>query len=127
MFVAQGFGRADNRVIDGWHPRQRRSDDRRVDLVLDLRGDVRFDGGLIDSRSEAPSEDLILRQILVRREVLARRSERRAAVAGAAVLILSAVATPVGGDDDIGEGAFGRFDEKAFDDPDNGDVHGGMD
>jgi hypothetical protein len=35
-------------------------------------------------------------------------------------LILSAVATPVGGDYDIGEGAFGRLNEKAFDDPENG-------
>jgi hypothetical protein len=41
-------------------------------------------------------------------------------------LILSAVASPIGGDDDIGEGAFGGFDEKAFDDPRKGN-HGGMD
>ena len=37
-----------------------------------------------------------------------------------------AVAPPVGGDDDIGESAFGRADEKAFDDPVDGG-HGGMD
>ena len=120
MLVAQGFRRADNRVIDGRHPRQRRSDDRRVDLVVDLRGDVRFDGGLIDSRSVAPAKHLFLREVFVRRERTARRLERRAAVAGAAVVILSAVATPIGGDDDIGVGAFGRLNEKAFDDPVDG-------
>ena len=103
-------------------PRQRRSDDRRVDLVSDLRGDVRFDGGLIDAVREAPAENLILRQILVRREVLGRRRERRAAVAGAAVLILSAVASPIGGDDDIGVWAFNGFAEKAFDDPEDGHI-----
>jgi hypothetical protein len=37
-------------------------------------------------------------------------------------LILSAVATPVGGDDDIGESAFGRFNEKAFDEPVNSHI-----
>jgi hypothetical protein len=40
-------------------------------------------------------------------------------------LILRAVASPIGGDDDIGVGAFDFADEKAFDDP--RDVHGGMD
>jgi hypothetical protein len=49
--------------------------------------------------------------------------ERAGAVAGAAVLILRAVATPVGGDYDIRFRAFGRFDEKAFDDPREGN-HG---
>jgi hypothetical protein len=101
-------------------PRQRRSDDRRVDLVSNLRGDVGFDGRLIDSVGEAPAENLILRQVRIRRERTAGRSERRAAVAGAAVLILSAVAPPVGGDDDIGESAFDFADEKAFDDPEDG-------
>jgi hypothetical protein len=52
--------------------------------------------------------------------------ERAGAVAGAAVLILSAVATPIGGDYDIGESAFGGLDEKAFDDPVDGN-HGSMD
>ena len=32
-------------------------------------------------------------------------------------MILSAVASPVGGDDDIRFRAFGRLNEKAFDDP----------
>jgi len=104
-------------------PRQRRSDDRRVDLVLDLQRDVRFDGRLIDSVAEAPAQDLFLRQVGVRSEVLAGRREGRAAVASAAVLILRAVATPIGGDDDIGESAFGGFNEKAFDDPREGN-HG---
>jgi hypothetical protein len=81
---------------------------------------------LIDAIGEAPAENLILRQILVRRERFAGRSERRAAVAGAAVLILRAVASPIGGDDDILFRAFGRFDEKAFDDLRDGN-HGGMD
>ena len=38
-------------------------------------------------------------------------------------MILSAVATPIGGDDDIGESAFGGFDQQAFDDPREGN-HG---
>jgi hypothetical protein len=39
---------------------------------------------------------------------------------------LGAVASPVGGYDDIGEGAFDGFAKKAFDDPRDGG-HGGMD
>jgi hypothetical protein len=38
-------------------------------------------------------------------------------------LILSAVATPIGGDDDIGIAAFDGLNEKAFDDPREGN-HG---
>ena len=106
-------------------PRQRRSDDRRVDLIVDLSGDVRFDGGLVHAVLVAPPKHLLLGQIRIRRERSGRRSERRAAVAGAAVLILRAIAPPIGGDDDIGESAFGRFYQQAFDDP--RDVHGGMD
>ena len=105
------------------HPRQRRSDDRRVDLVVDLLRHVRFDGSLIDSRSKAPAEDLFLRQVFVRREVLAWRSERAGAIASAAVLILRAVASPIGGNHNVRETAFGRFAEKAFDDPREGN-HG---
>jgi hypothetical protein len=37
-------------------------------------------------------------------------------------LILNAVASPVGGDYDIGEGAFGLADEEAFDDPEDGHI-----
>jgi hypothetical protein len=40
-------------------------------------------------------------------------------------LILSAVATPVGGNHDIGIAAFDGFNEKAFDDPREGN-HGGL-
>ena len=105
------------------HPRQRRSDDRRVDLVLDLERHVRFNRGLIDSVAEAPVQDLSFGQILVRRERTARRSEAGRSVASAAERFLRAVATPVGGDDDIGESAFDFADEKAFDDPREGN-HG---
>jgi len=45
---------------------------------------------------------------------------RSATVAGAAVLILRAVASPVGGDDDIGESAFDGLRQEAFDDPRDG-------
>jgi hypothetical protein len=48
--------------------------------------------------------------------------ERAGSVAGAAVLILSAVASPIGGDYDIGVAAFGRLNEKAFDDPEDGHI-----
>ena len=102
------------------HPRQRRSDDRRVDLVVDLLRDVRLNRGLIDSVGIAPAQHLRFGQILVRRERTRRRLERRAAVAGAGVLILRAVAPPVGGNHDIGESAFGGLNEKAFDDPEDG-------
>ena len=101
-------------------PRQRRSNDRRVDLVGDLLVHVRFDGGLVDPAVEAPSENLILREVGVRRERTAGRSERSAAVAGAAVLSIDTVAAPVGGDDDVGETAFGGLNEKAFNDPREG-------
>ena len=38
----------------GRNPRERRRDDWRIDLPSDLRGDVRFDGSLIDAIREAP-------------------------------------------------------------------------
>ena len=88
-----------------------------MDLILDLQRDVRLDGRLIDSIGVAPVQDLCFGQILVRRELTRRRLERAGAVAGAAVLILSAVASPIGGDYDIGESAFCGLNEKAFDDP----------
>jgi len=91
-----------------------------VDLVFDLERDVRFDGRLVHASSVAPVQHLLLGQIGVRREATSRRSERAATVAGAVVVLIGAVASPIGGDDDIGEGAFGRFDEKAFDDPEDG-------
>ena len=34
----------------------------------------------------------------------------------------SAVATPVGGDDNVRVGAFGGLDEKAFDEPEDGHI-----
>jgi hypothetical protein len=40
-------------------------------------------------------------------------------------LILSAVASPIGGDYDIGITAFGGLNKKAFDDPREGN-HGGI-
>ncbi len=92
----------------------------RVDLVLDLERDVRFDGGLVHAIGVAPVQHLLLGELVVWREVLGRRSERAGAVAGAAVVILRTVATPVGGDDNISERAFGRLNEKAFDDPRDG-------
>ena len=101
-------------------PRQRRSNHRGIDLVLNLQRDVRFDCGLIDSRSEAPAQDLSFGQLIVRSERTTRRLERRSAVASAAVVILTAVASPIGGDNDIGESAFRWFNEKAFDDPREG-------
>ena len=89
-----------------------------------MERDVRFDGGLIDSVLVAPVENLFLREVFVRRERASRRGERRRAVASAAVGFVSAVASPVGGDYDIGVRAFGRLDEKAFDEPEDG--HGGI-
>ena len=71
-------------------------------------------------REVVAAQHLILRQIRIRREATSRRRERAATVAGSAVRFLRAVATPVGGDDDIGVGAFGRLNEKAFDDPRDG-------
>lgn len=106
---------------DFFRPRQRQHHNRRVDLVVDLLRDVRFDGRLIDSVGVAPVQHLLLGQIGVRREATTRRSERAGAVAGAAVAVLRAVATPVGGDDDIGEAAFDGLRQEAFDDP--RDVH----
>jgi len=103
-------------------PRQRKSDDRRVDLVVDLLRDVRLNSRLIDAIGEAPAQDLILREVRIRRERTRRRLERAGAVAGSAVLILSAAASPIGGDDNISERAFGRFNEKAFDDPEDGHI-----
>ena len=116
-----GLGRRNRR-----QPRQRRSDDWRVDLVLDLLRHVRPNRALIDAIRKAPVENLILREVGIWCEVLAWRLERAGAVASAAERFLRAVATPVGGDDDIGERAFGRLNEKAFDDPREGN-HGGMD
>jgi hypothetical protein len=56
--------------------------------------------------------------------------ERAGAVASAAVGLFcvtaaggfSAVATPIGGDNDIGESAFGGLYEKAFDEPEDGHI-----
>ena len=106
-------------------PRIRQTDDRRVDLVGDLFVHVGFDGGLVDPVVEAPAEDLLRLEVKIWREVYGRRTERSAAVAGAAVGAIGAVATPVGGDDDVGFVAFGRLNEKAFDDPREGG-HGGL-
>ena len=121
----RGFGA---RRRDSVRPRQRQTHNRRVDLILDLRGDVGFDGRLIHAVLITPVENLLLGQFVVRSERASRRSERAGAVAGAGVGLrvvsgagfLGAVAPPVGGDDDIGEGAFGRLNEKAFDDPRDG-------
>jgi len=77
---------------------------------------------LIDPVGVAPAKHLFLRQVRIWRKLTSRRSKRAGAVASAAVLILSAVATPVGGNHDIGEGAFGRLNEKAFDDPEDGHI-----
>ena len=75
---------------------------------------------MIDAIAVAPAQDLRFGQVGIWREATTRRSERAGAVASAAVLILRAVASPVGGDDDIGESAFNGFAEKAFDDPEDG-------
>ena len=101
-------------------PRQRQRHHGRIDLVVDLLRHVGFDGRLIDPIGVAPTKHLFLRQIRIWSETTRRRLERAGAVASAAVGFVSAVATPIGGDNDIGEGAFGRLNEKAFDDPEDG-------
>jgi hypothetical protein len=110
-------------------PRQRQTHHRRVDLVLDLRGDVGFNRALVDAVGEAPVQHLRFGEVFVRREATTRRREAARTVAGAAVgfsgRLNGAVATPVGGDYDIGVGAFNRLGEKAFDEPEDGHKLGG--
>ena len=113
-------------------PRQRQTHHGRVDLILDLERDVRLNRALIDSVRVAPTENLFLCKVRIRSEAISRRSEAARAVAGAAVGLLGvsaaggfgAVAPPVGGDYDIGVGAFNRLGEKALDEPEDG--HGSI-
>ena len=117
-----------NQRRNNFNPRQRKNHHRRVNLILDLRGDVRFDGGLVHAIGVAPIQHLFLRQVFVRSERATRRLERAGAVARSAVGLFcvtaaggfSAVASPIGGDNDIGERAFGGLYEKAFDEPEDG-------
>jgi len=81
-----------------------------------------LDGRLVHAVGVAPAQDLILREVFVRSEATSRRSEAARAVAGAAVCFVRAVAPPVGGDYDIGERAFNRLGEKAFDEPEDGHI-----
>jgi hypothetical protein len=104
------------------HPRQRQRHHGRIDLILDLLRHVRLDSRLIDTVLVAPVQDLLLRQILVRRELTRRRLKRAGAVASAKIVSIVAVATPVGGNHDIGIAAFDGFNEKAFDDPEDGHI-----
>ena len=106
--------------LRNWIPRQRQRHHGRIDLIVDLLRHVGLNSRLIDTVLVAPVQDLFLRQVRIWRELTTRRSERAGAVASAAVLILSAVASPIGGDYDIRFRAFGGLNEKAFDDPEDG-------
>ena len=99
-----------NQRRNNFNPRQRQHHHRRVDLILDLQRDVRLNSVLVHAVLVAPVKHLFLRQIFVRRERAGGQLERAGAVARSAVGLLgvtaaggfSAVATPVGGDYDIG-------------------------
>ena len=108
------------RNLNRWNPRQRQRHHGRVDLILDLERDVRLNSGLVHAVLVAPLQDLFLRQVFVWSERARRRSKRAGAVAGSAVVILRAVATPIGGNYDIRFRAFYGLGEKAFDEPEDG-------
>jgi hypothetical protein len=88
-------------------PRQRRLDDRWVDLVVDLRLNACLSCGLVHTVGPAPPQDLLLGQVGVGSELpLCWHWERAGAVHGSRVVhsvgCLSAVTAPTSGQYDLG-------------------------
>ncbi len=93
-------------------PRQRRLDDRRVDLLIDLGLHRGFVCVFIHTIGPTPSQDLILCQIGIGRERITGRGEPASTVSGStvslAVLDLSAIDPPTYSDHALGRIRRGR-------------------